>query len=183
MAKKFDIFISYRRKGGYDTAKLIFDRLRMDGYSVSFDMDTLVNGNFDSELEHRVNGCKDFLLILSPGVFDRFFDSDPDYDPDNDWIRREISCALKMHKNIVPLFLDGFAYPKSLPGDVSGITKMNAIDLYPKYFEAAYDKMKSFLTSKPSFLVKHRKKIIAFASLAFLLLCALGTARKKSSLS
>jgi hypothetical protein len=48
---KFKIFISYRRKGGYDTAKLIYERLKMDGYSVSFDLDTLENGNFGNELE------------------------------------------------------------------------------------------------------------------------------------
>ncbi len=64
---KYDIFISYRRKGGYDSAKLLYDRLRIDGYNVSFDIDTLVNGDFDTELEQRVADCKDFLLILRRG--------------------------------------------------------------------------------------------------------------------
>ncbi|MDR2579942.1 MAG: toll/interleukin-1 receptor domain-containing protein [Fibromonadaceae bacterium] len=172
MSKKFEVFISYRRKGGYDTAKLIYDRLRLDGYSASFDIDTLVNGNFDTELEQRVNECKDFLLVLSPGIFDRFFAPDPDYDPENDWVRREIAHALRTDKNIIPLFLEGFTFPKSLPDDVKDITRKNAIDLYPKYFEAAYDKMKSFLISKPSWIIKQKKKIILFASIAFLILSA-----------
>jgi len=159
-SKKFEIFISYRRKGGYDTAKLIYDRLRIDGYSVSFDIDTLVNGNFDVELEQRVNDCKDFLLVLSPGIFDRFFVPNDDYDPENDWVRREIICALKTGKNIVPLALEGFVFPKSLPPEVKDIKNKNAIDLYPKYFEAAYEKIKSFLISKPSWMVRHKKKII-----------------------
>jgi hypothetical protein len=170
--KKFEIFISYRRKGGYDTAKLIYDRLRMDGYSVSFDIDTLVNGNFDVELEQRVNDCKDFLLVLNPGIFDRFFVSKDDYDPDNDWVRREIACALKTDKNIVPLAMEGFVFPKSLPAEVKGITKKNAIDIYPKYFEAAYDKIKSFLISKPNWMVRHKKKIISCVSIVFLALVA-----------
>jgi hypothetical protein len=165
--RKFEIFISYRRKGGYDTAKLVYDRLRIDGYSVSFDIDTLVNGNFDNELEQRVNDCKDFLLVLSPGVFDRFFESDPNYDPENDWVRREIACALKTNKNIIPLVLEGFTFPKSLPEDVKDITRKNAIDFYPKYFEAAYEKTKSFLISKPSWAVKHKKKILSFTFIAF----------------
>jgi len=168
-SKKFDIFISYRRKGGYDTAKLIYDRLRMDGYSVSFDIDTLVNGNFDVELEQRVNDCKDFLLVLSPGIFDRFFVSNEDYDPENDWVRREIVCALKTNKNIVPLALEGFVFPKSLPPEVKEIKNKNAIDLYPKYFEAAYEKIKSFLISKPSWLVRHKKKIISCAAIMLLI--------------
>jgi hypothetical protein len=160
-SKKFEVFISYRRKGGYDTAKLIYDRLRMDGYSVSFDIDTLVNGNFDTELEQRVTDCKDFLLVLSPGIFDRFLKTDPDYDPENDWVRREIACAIKTKKNIVPLAMEGFVFPKTLPDDVKEVNQKNAIDLYQKYFEAAYAKMKSFLVSKPSWLVRHKKKVIA----------------------
>jgi hypothetical protein len=172
MSKKFDIFISYRRKGGFDTAKLIYDRLRMDGYSVSFDIDTLVNGNFDVELEQRVNGCKDFLLVLNSGIFDRFFVSNEDYDPDNDWVRREISCALKTNKNVVPLALEGFVFPKSLPPEVKEIRSKNAIDLYPKYFEAGYEKIKSFLISKPSWVVRHKKKIISCAAIILLAIVA-----------
>ena len=166
--KNFDIFISYRRKGGYDTAKLLYDRLRIDGYSVSFDMDTLANGNFDSELEQRVIGCKDFLLVLNPGGFDRFFASNPDYDPENDWVRREITCALAENKNIVPLFMEGFVFPRILPDDIKDIARKNALDLNPKYFEAAYEKMKSFLISKPCWAVRHKKKIASFISIALL---------------
>lgn len=157
---KYDIFLSYRRKGGYDTAKLLYDRLRMDGYSVSFDIDTLVNGNFDVELEQRVMNCKDFLLVLSPGIFDRFLETNPDYDPENDWVRREIACALAENKNVVPLFMEGFSFPKTLPDNVKDITRKNALDLNPKYFEAAYEKMKSFLISKPSWGVRHKNKIM-----------------------
>ena len=50
----YDIFISYRRKGGYETAKHLFDLLSRDGYKVSFDIDTLRNGDFDISLLKRV---------------------------------------------------------------------------------------------------------------------------------
>jgi hypothetical protein len=167
MSKKFEIFISYRRKGGYDTAKLLYDRLRMDGYSVSFDIDTLEKGDFDNELEQRVHDCKDFLLVLNPGVFDRFFD--PECDPKDDWVRQEIKCALEANKNIVPLILDGFAYPKNLPEDVKNITKKNAIDLNPKHFEGAYAQMKEkFLLSKPRWATRNKKLIISLLSAVLL---------------
>jgi hypothetical protein len=167
MSQKFEIFISYRRKGGYDTAKLLYDRLRMDGYSVSFDIDTLEKGDFDNELEQRVYDCKDFLLVLNPGVFDRFFD--PECDPKDDWVRQEIVCALEKNKNIVPLILDGFTYPKNLPEDVKNITKKNAIDLNPKHFEGAYARMKEkFLISKPSWATRNKKLIISVLSLVTL---------------
>ena len=60
---KYDVFISYRREGGYDTAKHLNDLLVRDGYNVSFDIDTLRNGDFDTQLLDRIEQCKDFILI------------------------------------------------------------------------------------------------------------------------
>jgi regulator of replication initiation timing len=172
MSSKFNIFISYRRKGGFDTAKLLYDRLRIDGYSVSFDIDTLENGNFDNELEKRVKRCKDFLIVLSPGIFDF---SEANYDAKDDWVRREIACALKADKNIIPLMLDDFVYPRRLPADIKDITRKNAVDLNPKHFEAAYEKLKqTFLRSKPTWKIRYKKKIRIFiASLIFVFLAYL----------
>jgi len=169
---KYNIFISYRRKGGYDTAKLVYDRLRLDGYSVFFDIDALENGNFDSELERKIKKCKDYLLILNPGVFDRF--REPGYDAKEDWVRQEIICALQAKKNVIPLTLDGFVYPKSLPDDIKEISRKNSIELNPKHFDTAYEKMKnSFLLSKPRLRVRLKKQIRFFMSLLFLAFLAL----------
>jgi hypothetical protein len=184
MPGKFKIFISYRRKGGYDTAKLIYDRLRMDGYSVSFDIDTLESGNFDNELEKRIKKCKDFILILSPGIFDCF--SEENYNPKDDWVRIEIACAIKANKNIVPLVLEDFTYPKRLPGDIKDITRKNSIDLNPKHFEAAYEKMKEvFLLSKPYWKVRHKKRmrnivlVMIFTLVAYLSFMAFSIYKQK----
>ena len=68
---KYDIFISYRRKGGYETAKHLYDLFSKDGYRVSFDLDTLRNGDFDQALLKRIDQCSDFILILSKGAFAR----------------------------------------------------------------------------------------------------------------
>ena len=50
MAENYDIFISYSRDGGFETAKHLNDLLIRDGYSVSFDIDTLREGDFDEEI-------------------------------------------------------------------------------------------------------------------------------------
>jgi len=166
---KFKIFISYRRKGGYDTAKLIYERLKMDGYSVSFDLDTLENGNFGNELEKRIKKCKDFVIILNPGIFDCF--TEPDYNPKDDWVRIEIECALKEKKNIVPLKMEDFAFPRRLPNAIQDITKINSIDLSPEHFESSYEKLKStFLLSKPNWKIRHKKRMMSFISIVFLIL-------------
>lgn len=172
MQKNFKIFISYRRKGGYDTAKLLYDRLRLDGYSVFFDIDALENGNFANELERKVKKCKDFLLVLNPGVFDRFRESG--YDAKDDWVRQEIVCALQAKRNIIPLTLEGFTFPKRLPDDIKEINKKNSIELHSRHFDAVYEKLKdSFLLSKPRLGVRLKKQIRFFMSLMFLAFLAL----------
>ena len=93
---KYDIFISYRRDGGYDTAKHLNDLLVRDGYKVSFDIDTLRSGNFDTQLLERIDQCKDFILIVDQHAFDRTLD--PYFALQNDWLRCELAYALKKSK-------------------------------------------------------------------------------------
>lgn len=144
---KFDIFISYRRVGGFDTAKHLYDLLVRDGYKVSFDIDTLRNGDFDIQLLTRIEQCKDFILIVDEHAFDKTLD--PDIDPKNDWVRCELAHALKHKKNIVPVFLSGVTgFPEKLPDDVVGVVKKHAVRHDKEYFDGFYNKLCSMLISK-----------------------------------
>ena len=42
--KRYDVFISYRRVGGFEVAKQVKDYLEQLGYSVSFDVTNFVSG-------------------------------------------------------------------------------------------------------------------------------------------
>lgn len=146
----YDIFISYRRVGGYETAKHLYDLLSRDGYSVSFDIDTLRNGDFDVELLKRVEECTDFVLILNKGAFDRTID--PNFDPQKDWLRQELAHALKLGKNIIPIMLNGFTeFPDNLPADVARVQKKNGPKYDQYYFDGFYQKLVDvfFETPKP----------------------------------
>ena len=111
---KYDIFISYRREGGYDTAKHLNDLLVMDGYKVSFDIDTLRSGDFDTQLLERIDQCRDFILIVDKHAFDRTLD--PTFNPKNDWMRCELSYALKKIKISSPCFSLGLlAFQRIFP--------------------------------------------------------------------
>lgn len=145
---KYDIFISYRREGGYDVAKHLYDLLTRDGYKVSFDMDTLRNGDFDTQLLTRVEQCKDFILIVDEHAFDRTID--PTFDPNNDWLRQELIHALKYNKNIIPVFLPPITgFPSGLPDDVVKVTLKNGPKYDRYYFNDFYSKLKStFLQTK-----------------------------------
>lgn len=125
---QYDIFLSYRREGGYETAKHLYDLLTRDGYSVSFDIDTLKNGDFDKQLLTRIENCKDFILIVDKHCFDRTLDGS--CPPGQDWLRCELAHALLTKKNIIPVFLAGVSsFPIDLPDDISNVTLKNG----PKY--------------------------------------------------
>lgn len=144
-----DIFLSYRRNGGFDTAKHLYDLLIRDGYTVSFDIDTLRNGNFDNSLYRRIDECKDFILIINDNAFEKTLD--PSTDPNEDWMRQELSYALKQDKNIIPIFLRGItSFPKNLPDDIKGVIYKNGPRYDEYFFDAFYNKLKlNFLISKP----------------------------------
>ena len=63
--KKYDIFISYRRNLGAETAKHLRDVLQAKGYRVFFDTDTLSSGNFNTELLRVIEECSDFSFSIS----------------------------------------------------------------------------------------------------------------------
>lgn len=147
---KYDIFISYRREGGYDTAKHLNDLLVRDGYKVSFDIDTLRSGDFDTQLLERIDQCKDFVLIVDQHAFDRTLD--PNFNPQNDWLRCELAYALKKGKNIIPIFLSGAnGFPGNLPEDIAGVAMKNGPEYNRYHFNAFYDDLKK------RFLHKRRK--------------------------
>ncbi len=146
MADNYDIFISYRRAGGWETAKHLNDLLTRDGYSVSFDIDTLREGPFDKALLERVRRCVDFVLVVDPHCFDRTLEGTP---KNEDWLRVELSEALRLEKNIIPVLLAGASFPKGLPADIANVTIQNGPQHSIQYFEAFYDKLKAFFHSHP----------------------------------
>lgn len=137
----YDVFISYRRSGGYDTAKHLNDLLVIDGYKVSFDIDTLRSGDFDRQLLQRIDQCQDFILIVDPHAFDRTLD--PTYPAGNDWLRQELAYALKKGKNVIPIFLSGVTgFPPDLPADVAAVAKKHGPEYSKFYFNDFYKTLK-----------------------------------------
>ena len=160
--KKYDVFISYRREGGYDTAKHLSDLLVRDGYRVSFDIDTLRNGDFDTQLLTRIEHCKDFILIVDQHAFDRTLDDT--FDPKNDWLRCELAHAIKHKINIIPVFLSGVSgFPENLPADIVEVTRKNGPQYNRFYFNDVYRLLCSrFMTSRS----RKKKLFIATAILS-----------------
>jgi hypothetical protein len=177
MSQKYDIFISYRRKGGIKDARLVDEKLRNSGYSVSFDIDTLGRGKFTDTLKNRLKDCKDFIVIFEPTYYERFYDENGNIQPEKvlneDWCYLELKNALLLNKNIIPLVQKDFVFPGNLPKDIKEIAEMNAIQLTEKEFKEIFEhKVKSYLISKPKFTHRHKKSIITVLSLVILAVIA-----------
>lgn len=132
--EKYDAFISYRRDGGSETARLVQMGLKSIANKNCFlDVDELETGKFDSKLLEIISSTSNFILILSPNCLDRCNDSE-------DWLTKEISTALASNKNIIPIIKDGFTFDTlySLPDSIKDLPKYNALRYDHKYSQAMF---------------------------------------------
>ena len=171
--KKYDVFISYRRVGGDSTARILCERLRDAGYKVFYDVETLRSGDFNQKLYDVIAECEDFLVILSPGALDRC-------DQNGDWVRNELSFALKQGKNVIPILLRDFVFPEYLPEDINAVRHRNGLEASTEFFDAFVDKLKAFLTSRTNVyrrVIQNtvvRRAFPVFIALVALSLCVWG---------
>ena len=141
----YDIFISYRRDGGYDTAQLLYDRLTQMRYRVSFDLETLRGGKFNTQLYKRIEESSDVLAIMSKDSLNLR------ENPDDDWFRLEIAHALKHKKNIVPVFLRDFRFPQKgeLPPDIADLVDYQGVTASQEHFDSTLQRICRNFKAKP----------------------------------
>ena len=137
------IFISYRRRGGEAFAYLLHEKLSSLGYKVFYDIESLQHGRFDNNILKNIDECSDVLVILSPDSLDRCVN-------DGDWLRIEISYAIKKEKNIIPLTMDGFEWPKTLPAGMENLNNFNGIPVKFKFFDSVLERIISYFTLEGS---------------------------------
>ena len=175
---KYDIFISYRRKGGWDTANALYTRLRYEkGYQVFLDVDEMRAGDFNAQLYTHIEQCKDFLVVLSPEGHDENGSAYPHCltrcNDSGDWFRKEIMHAKQTEKNIIPIMLRGFNFPEIMPDNMEWLKTMEGIQASPETFSSMlFNLSQRLLLSEPK---KTRKSLYAgigavFSTAAILIL-------------
>lgn len=98
---KTDIFIAYRRNdGGYEIAGRMYERLTRLGYSCFWD-ENLSSGDYDDHLKTEIAACVDFVMVLPINALKKRYEG-------TDHFIDEVEFALKLKKNIVAVFLDGY---------------------------------------------------------------------------
>ncbi len=110
---KYDIFISYRRIGGAQYARILQLMLQQRGYRVFLDYDELTDGVFSEKIKDAIQKAPVFMIVLSKESMARCANED-------DWVRNEILLAIEQGKHIIPInpdnTFDGF--PDAVPDKI-----------------------------------------------------------------
>lgn len=139
----YDVFISYRRASGSQLASLLKVHLQLRGLSIFLDVEELGGGNFNEAILSTIRQSNNVLLVLSAGALDRCVgDSSM-----QDWVHREIACAIENKVHIVPILGADFQWPKQseLPEDLQQVCTLNGVTWSHEYQDACVDKVVSFL--------------------------------------
>lgn len=124
-----DVFISYRRNTGGVYADLFAEFFTQHGVSFFWDVKSLHDqtGEFPEILRDNILAAQDFLLILSPGVFDGL--------GEDAIFVQEINLALREHKNMIPVLCGGFSFPQQLPASLSVLPRLEGVQAHDKKFD------------------------------------------------
>lgn len=164
----YEVFISYRRRGaGLGVAGELQSKLENRGYNVFLDVDNIGSGDFPVQIDHAIQDCNDFLLILSPGMLDRCVDEE-------DWVRREITLAEQYGKNIIGVSLPDFVMPEAetLPEPLRSIPEKQVFMWSHEYRNASLEKIiKNMVSTERKKKKKHRGLAIL---LVFIAVAAVG---------
>ena len=141
--KRYDVFISYRRESGSQLASLLKVYLEIRNLSTFLDVTSLGGGKFDDALLTTIRQCSNLVVILTRDCLQRCIEDQRI----EDWLHRELVCALEHEVNIVPLCDPNFDWPDKqlLPPDLQMICRMNAVTWSHEYQEASVERLIKFL--------------------------------------
>ena len=140
--EKFQIFISYRRSGGDILAGRIADRLLGLGYTVFYDVESMVSGLFNNQIYSAIESCQDVLVILPKDALQRC-------ENENDWVRQEIAHAISLGKNIIPVMTNDFVFPDVLPSDIDALRNYEGVHVINEFFDALIKRICDLMQSQP----------------------------------
>lgn len=145
--KSFDVFISYRRSTGSQLASLLKVHLQLRGLTVFLDVAELGSGKFDEAILTTIEHSSNFVLVLSESCLDRC-SGDTHV---QDWLHKEIVCALENKKHSIPVIESNFKWPaeNKIPKDIKQISAWNGVPWSHEYQEASVEKLVNFLHLSP----------------------------------
>jgi hypothetical protein len=136
---EYDVFISYRRDRGVDAARLIANALKEHRLRTFLDVDELGAGHFDEALLETITNTPSFVVLLTPQALDRA--------EEEDWLRQEISQAIKVDRNVVPIMWPEFKFPEpqTLPEDIRALRTYQGVGYSYEFFDAMIKRLLRYL--------------------------------------
>ena len=156
----YDVFISYRRKGGAEKAQLVKSEIKQRGVEekrIFLDTHSLHDGDFEQKIRVAIEQSQSVIIIISKGCFDEVKETDFWY--------IEIKEALLQGKKVIPIFFDGITSFATLnvPQELEELTKKNAITYQHEYADAAFDKLLMFIgLQEEAYPIKKRGCLFSF---------------------
>ncbi len=153
---KYDVFISYRREGGTHQAdalesKLILKRKEYRG-RVFLDREEIRGEDWKKKIDESIRESCNFVVIISKGCF-------PHKGEGTDYFLLEIDQALRMGKNVIPVYYDGMEYKdiKDYLAGIEGFHNRNHITFNNNNTDGSVDQIIKFLKTEKEVL-RHRYK-------------------------
>ncbi|ENO85354.1 toll/interleukin-1 receptor domain-containing protein [Thauera linaloolentis] len=175
------VFVSYRRDDSAGFAGRLTDALeqRLGVGSVFRDVDDIRPGaDFEAAIEHGLQRVRAVLVVIGPGWLAASRDGERRLDRADDYVRREIECALMSGKPVVPVLVGGAAMPAAhaLPPSLRGLAKRHALSLtdasWPADLQRLHAVLAQWLGDGPAPRRRRWAGVVAAAALGGLVLAA-----------
>ena len=145
------IFFCYRREDSQGQAGRLYDAFRNRcGAKLLFrDVDTIHPGdNFPRLIEDTILSCKFFIVIIGRGWLHSTNQFGRRLEDPGDFVRREITTALKNNKTIIPVLVQGATMPEEqdLPNDLKQFAQIQGLELRDTSWDDDLEKLFSVLS-------------------------------------
>ncbi len=146
------IFISYRVQDTSGETGRLVDTLKRYYKSdqLFIDIEKIEPGlDFTQVINKYLEKCEVVLMVIGPDWIGKDKLGNPRIVKDDDWVRIEISTALKRNVRIIPILVDGANLPDitQLPEDIKYITRLQTHELSNKRWDYDTKKLVSHLSN------------------------------------
>ena len=167
------VFISYRRADAQVYAGRISDWLDQGALrrKLFIDVDTIQKGrDFTEILDDHLARCGVMLVLIGEKWLESTGASGGRrLDDPNDFVRREISAALKRDIAVIPVLLDGALMPNAdqLPNDIKPLVKRQSVSINHANFARDIRELRGIVQS--DLKISHTKNIATGAALLLII--------------
>lgn len=153
---KYDVFISYRQKSGIHQADALESKLKLklNGCRVFLDRTGIKSGNWKKELDENIRESCNFVVIISKDCF-------PYTKKGKDYFLDEIDQALRLGKNVIPVYYDGMSYDdiKEYLSGIEDFHNQQHIIFNNNNTDGSVDQIIKFLKTEKEILNKRYKSL------------------------